>query len=221
MQMPEKERMVSYYADLYDKYGYDWRSLDWKDPAGQKTRYEILSSMIEKGDKKRDISILDIGSGLGHFYGYLKEQGLLTKCNIDYTGYDINSKLVEAAKKKYPEVKFAVKDILEGYFAERFDYVFLCGVFNIKFSDEAEHLAFVKEMLLRSFESSKIGMAVNFLSVNGIYYIPGKDLEQPSIYYYFKPEDIIEYLRSFGGRYILRHDYHPGDFTVYLFKDKR
>ncbi len=219
--MPEKMKMIKYYEDLYDKYGYDHRSLDWKDPAGQRIRYSVLFSLVEMCGGKTGFSIADIGSGLGHFHGYLKDQGLLAKFKIDYTGYDISPKLVEGACKKYPGVRFEVKDILEGYFTNRFDYIFSCGIFNIRFSSVARHDAFVKEMLLRMYENCNIGTAVSFLSINGIYHVPGKDLEAESIYYYFKPEDIVQYVRSFAGRFILRHDYHPGDFTIYLFKERR
>jgi hypothetical protein len=217
MEMPEKERMIKYYEDLYGKYGYDLRSLDWKDPAGQILRYSTLFSIVSMGKKRSDLTIADIGSGLGHFYGHLKAQGLLSKHKIKYTGYDISPKLVKAARDKFKEAKFEVKDILEGYFTEKFDYVFSCGVFNIRLTGEDEHYAFVKEMLLRMYESANLGVAVNFLSINGIYYVEGAGLKD-SVYYYFNPEDIVRFVRSFASRFVLRHDYHVGDFTVYLFK---
>ena len=219
MRMPEKTRMIRYYEDLYNKYGYDYRSLDWKDPAGQKARYAAIFDIVEMTGGPKNFSIADIGSGLGHFYGYLKEQGFLKKFNIDYSGYDINPKLVDAARKKHPETKFELKDILEGYSTQKFDYIISCGVFNIRLTDEAEHLEFVKEMMLRMYENCKIGTAVDFLSINGLPYVAGK--EQGSVYYYFKPEEIIGHVRSISSKYILRHDYHPGDFTVYMLKERK
>jgi len=219
MKMPEKERMVRFYEDLYDKYGDDTRSLDWKDPEGQKARYDVLFSLIEMMGPKPGFSLADIGCGLGHFYEYLKKRKLPEKWKIDYAGYDINPKLIEGASKKFPEVKFAVRDILDGYFTEKFDFIVSCGVFNIRFAGIEEHEAFVREMLLRMYEGCNVGLAVNFLSANGIYYVPGGGRNEESIYYYFKPEEIVRYVRSVTGRFDLRHDYHSGDFTVYLFKE--
>ncbi len=219
--MPNKQKMIEYYEDLFEEHGYHYRSLDWKDPEGQKTRYSVLFSIISLFSKMRDISILDLGSGLGHFYGWLKDSNLLKNYRIDYTGYDISSKLVEAAKKRYPEAKFEVKDILQGYFTKRFDFVVCCGIFNIILSEIAEHDGFVREMLLRMYEVSNLGVAVNFLSISGIYYAPDDKPSKRSVYYYYKPEDIVNYVRSFSPRFILRQDYHPGDFTMYLLKGRR
>lgn len=221
MDVPEKERMIKYYEDLYGKYGYDHRSLDWKDPVGQRLRYSVLLSILTHAEKKENFTMLDLGCGLGHMYGFLKDMGFLTKHKINYTGYDISPKLIEAATKKYPEAKFQVKDILQGYFAEKFDYVFSSGVFNIRLGAQAEHDAFVKEMLLRMYEAANFGAAVNFLSVSGLYYLNEKELEKESVYCYYKPEEMLEYARKFAGRFELRHDYHPADFTILLYKERR
>jgi SAM-dependent methyltransferase len=219
MEIPEKDRMIKYYEDLFVKYGYDHRSLDWKDPKGQKVRYSVLFSVVEMVNAGPGMSILDVGSGLGHFYGYLKENKLLEKYKIKYKGYDISPRLVEAAKKKYPEADFEVKDILEGYFTERFDFCFSSGVFNINLTTVDEHEAFVREMIQRMYECSNLAAAVNFLSVNGVQYLVEKT--PGSVYHYFNPEDVIRFVRSFTGRYDLRHDYHLADFTVYLFKEMK
>jgi SAM-dependent methyltransferase len=216
--MPQKERMIKYYDDLFKKFGYDHRSLDWKDPVGQKKRYSVLFDAVRLGGKEAGFSLLDLGSGLGHFYGYLKESGALKKHKIGYTGCDINPDLVSAAKKKFPEARFETIDILEGYFTQKFDYVFSCGVFNIRLSSVSEHDAFVKEMLLRMYESSNVAAAANFLSHSGLYHVHGR-LEDESVYCYFKPEEIVQYVRSFTGKFVLRQDYHPADFTVYMLKE--
>ncbi len=219
MEMPEKDRMIKYYEDLFGKYGYDHRSLDWKDPIGQKLRYAVLFAVVEMMSPEPGISILDLGSGLGHFYGYLKENRLIERYRIRYKGYDISPKLVEAAKAKYPEADFQVKDILQGYFTERFDFCFSSGVFNIILTAREEHDAFVKEMVRRLYESSKMAAAVNFLSSAGIKYLVDK--EPGDVYRYFEPEDIVKFVRSFAERFDLRHDYHPADFTAYLFKEMK
>lgn len=219
--MPNKQGMIDYYERLFEEHGYHWRSLDWKDPEGQKARYAVLFAIVSLFSKTKDISILDLGCGLGHFYAYLKDSKLIKNYRINYTGYDISPKLVEAAKQKYPEANFEVKDILEGYFTKRFDFVICSGIFNIILSDLAEHDSFVKEMLKRMYDISLLGVAVNFLSISGISYAASGAREEDSRYYYFKPEDMVNFSRIFSPRFILRQDYHPCDFTMYLIKGKQ
>lgn len=217
MSYPAKEQMIAYYEDLLGRYGDSFRTLDWKSAESQKLRYAVLLYIFYLTQRLKDISILDVGCGLGHFYGYLKEEDLIARDRIDYTGYDISAKLIERAQKLYPEAKFLMKDILEEE-AQSFDYVFCSGVFNIILTDEGTHLKFVNEMLCRMFAFSKIGLAVNFLSITGIHLVPERASTELSRYYYFKPEEIALWARALTDRFILRHDYHPGDFTLYLLK---
>jgi len=221
MKMPGKERMLEFYSRLHEKHGFDIRSLDWKDPEGQRARYEALFSIVETTGGGKGFSLADIGCGLGHFYEFLRDRGFIDRHKIRYTGYDINPGLIDAARKKHPGVRFEVKDILEGYFTERFDYVVSCGVFNIRFSRDDEHEAFVAEMLLRMHESARIGAAVDFLSESGRPFAVKKDRGEGSIYYYFRPEDVVRRVRAFTDRFVIRHDYHPADFTVFMLKGEK
>ncbi len=214
-----KQKMIDYYEGLLDQYGDSWRSLDWKSEESQKIRFAVLFSIVSLFNKTSNISILDVGCGLGHLYQFLRDEGFMKKYKIDYTGYDISSKFLEIAKRKFPEARFEIKDILADRSPKKFDYVFCSGVFNILFSDSVEHDSFVKKMILKMYELCNLGAAVNFLSASAIYLIPQKEEQELRKYYYFKPEDIIEYIRSITSRFILRQDYHPGDFTIYLLKD--
>jgi hypothetical protein len=67
------------------------------------------------------------------------------------------------------------------------------------------------------YDLANYGVAANFLSEGAL------PLSDPAAvnsgrYFFFRPETIINFCRFIGSRFILRHDYHPGDFTVYLLK---
>lgn len=208
------EKQAEYYEGLIEKHGEDnYRALDWKSPESQVLRYQIFEHLFSIAGKGRHFSVLDVGCGFGDFFGYLKKRGF----KFSYAGYDISSRIIAAAKRKYPEAKFEVKDILTDLAPARFDFVFCSGAFNIRFFLEDEHEEKVKMMLLRMFEIARIGVGANFLSSGAVYHISAQDLNS-GIYYYFKPEDLVQYCRSFCSRFMLRHDYHPGDFTVFLLK---
>ncbi len=73
----------------------------------------------------RGKKILDFGCGKGDFYEFLKNKEM----EVNYT---VNDKLITVASNKYPECKFDVFDIDKEDLSEDFDYIFLCGVFNLK-----------------------------------------------------------------------------------------
>lgn len=215
--MFDKKAQIEYFEDLLSQHGVNYKALDWNSIESQRLRYKIFKEILVYGKKASGISLLDVGCGLGDLYGFLKMEGLLHRNRIAYTGYDIAPRLLEAARKKYPEAKFEQKDILEERYLPRFDYIFCSGVFNIRTADEEEHLSFVREMLNRMYDLATCGLAVNFLS-EGALPIANYDELNAGRYYYFEPEKVMRFCRFICSRFILRHDYHPADFTFYLFK---
>ncbi|HTY13331.1 MAG TPA: class I SAM-dependent methyltransferase [Candidatus Omnitrophota bacterium] len=211
--MVEKKKQIDYYEKLLEKYGDHYLSLDWKSPESQGIRYRVFEDLLTIGGKPDDFSLLDVGCGLGHFYEYLKNN----KYRFKYSGYDISPKLIEASKKKFPGVDFQVRDILHDDHPEQSDFVFCCGALNISFEEREVHMDFIRSMLLRMFELCKIGVGVNFLSSQAIYYLPDESLRQTQ-YFYSKPEEIVTLAKGMAERFIVRHEYHPGDFTLYLLK---
>ena len=96
------------YLDIHNKmkseHGFSSKAL-WGSENSQRIRFEILTKCMSP--TQSTIKILDVGSGLGHLYGYLLEKGF----EIDYTGLEINKEFVEQSKKTYPHAKFILGDI--------------------------------------------------------------------------------------------------------------
>lgn len=210
--MGNKDRQIAYYEELLSTYGDHFLSLDWKSPQSQETRFRVFNDLIGLFGL-HSFSAMDIGCGFGDLFKYLSENNY----KFSYIGYDISKKILDIAKRKYPSAVFEVKDILQDKNKNIADFVFCCGALNISFSDRETHLAYIHSMLIRMFELCKIAVGVNFLSSQAIYYLNDEDLTQRQ-YFYTKVEEILPYVKSLTGRYIIRHDYHPGDFTVYLIK---
>jgi SAM-dependent methyltransferase len=210
-------QQIAYYEDLLARHGANHNALDWNSHESQKLRYQILKEIFIYGKKASNISILDVGCGFGDLYGFLKAERLVSRHRIRYTGYDISARLLEVAGKRYPDARFELKDILEERCLSNFDYVFCSGVFNIRTMDFENHMEHVKSMLLRLYDLANCGVAVNFLSEGALPISDPEDLNSGR-YFYFRPEEILSFCRFICGRFILRHDYHLGDFTVYLLK---
>ena len=89
------------YNDKLAQYGEDdFRSLNWGDKEGKsaKRRYEQMSQYVDF-----DCRIFEYGCGWGSFFDF----GF--KCQ-KYVGYDINEKLINIAKNKYPFHKWTTDD---------------------------------------------------------------------------------------------------------------
>jgi SAM-dependent methyltransferase len=195
-----KEYVLSYYSTLLRMHGDSPQSLRWT-PQGQITRYRAL---LEIGDINGR-SILDYGCGKGDLYQFLRETGI----NVQYTGLDINRDLIEFARRRFPECRFRVFDIETEELDERFDYIFLCGVFNLKVMGIEES---IKNILRRLFKQCNIGLALNALSAHN----PKKDFELNYLY----PEDMFTFaVKNLSPFVSLRHDRIPYDFTMFVYRD--
>jgi SAM-dependent methyltransferase len=200
MDQLSKEYVVSFFDKNLLLHGDRPEAVRWT-ARGQRMHYECL---LEIGDI-RGKQILDFGCGKGDYYQFLKERDM----PVCYTGYDINEKLIALASRKYPEGRFRVFDIDKADIDEDFDYVFLCGVFNLKVAglDEA-----VRMILSKLFSHCRIGLAFNALSSHN----PRKDYEL----HYVSPEELFSFVVKNLSPYVsLRHDRMLYDFTLYVYKD--
>ncbi len=194
-----KEQLLSFYNRHYKKFGDRPEALRWT-PQGQLRRYHTLLDIAPDLNNR---TILDYGCGLGDFYKFLKRRGL----NVKYTGVDINDNFIRAAKKKYPECTFRTMNIdehsLEGYY----DYIFICGVFNLSVPGVDDDL---RNALVTLFKYCNKGLALNALSSH----TPVKDMEL----HYTSPEEMVKFaLENLSPSVALHHDRIPNDFTLFIY----
>jgi SAM-dependent methyltransferase len=194
-----KEQLLSFYNRHFKKFGDRPEALRWT-PQGQLRRYHTFLDIAPDLNNQK---ILDYGCGMGDFYKFLKRRGL----DVKYTGVDINENFINVAKKKYPECSFRVmnvdEDSLEGYY----DYIFICGVFNLRVPGVQDDL---RNALITLFKHCNKALALNALSSH----TPTKDIELN----YTSPEDIMQFaIENLSPSVLLRHDRIPNDFTLFIY----
>ncbi len=200
---------LSFYDKLYIRFFYLVRSwkydlpenkAGWRSRRNQELRFQALAAI---GDLQ-DQSLLDLGCGLGCLYGYLKGQGWRGQ----YTGIDILDFMVRGARARFPEARFEERDILRNPPDEKWDYVFVNGVFNHKVKD---NWAWIESMVGRAFASARRGMAFTMLKKE-----PGwmdQDL------FYADPLELEQKVTLWsGGKYKIVAGYLPEDMAAYLYR---
>jgi SAM-dependent methyltransferase len=203
MNANDKDRIIQRYNQRLDLYGYDIRTLASGTEERRLVRFQVLRDVGIA--LHPECTVLDVGCGFGDFYSFLRKESL----PVRYTGYDINPRLIEVARQKYPEAAFEVRDILTEEF-DTFDFIVSSSTFNLALDheDNYQHMAGV---LKTSYSHSTQGVAVDFLSS----YV---DFKTPEAFHY-EPERIFSIAKSITKRVCLRHDYPLFEFCVYLYKD--
>jgi SAM-dependent methyltransferase len=190
-----------YYRSQLEGHGAPEKRVGWNTAQGQRVRFETLASVGPlKGAK-----VLDIGCGLGAFWGYLREKGV----RVDYTGVDLFPNVIREARKLYPDAKFQVRRILSQPFrAGSFDYSFLSGVFNVKVRDNWRYMRTVLASALRQ---SRKAVAFNVLNAEaGI-----RERDRFTV----SSKELADFGWSLGvSRVHLMDHYHHLDLTLFLYK---
>jgi len=198
-----KEYVISFFDRELRMHGDRPEAVRWS-PRGQSLHYECLLDIDESIEGSK---VLDYGCGKGDLYQFLKERNI----SVDYTGFDINENLISFAKKKYSDAKFSVFDIEIEAMDEEFDYIFLCGVFNLKLKDLDET---VKNVLLRLFPHCRKALAFNALSSEN----PKKAVELN----YLSPDEMIEFAKNdLSPDISFARERIPYDFTMFVRKEAK
>jgi len=199
----DDRKSVRIYSEAARRYGLDVRTLGWGSRASQLKRFEVLAGI---GDLT-GCRVLDVGCGLADFYAWLRERGT----RVRYTGLDVTPDLLAMARRRYPRLTFFECGILDANAPKlgQFDYVFASGIFAHR---RTAPVRFLHAAVNRMFSLAARGVAFNSLSKWAEQRDPGE--------FHACPVRTFEACRNFTGRLVLRHDYHPRDFTVYLYREE-
>jgi SAM-dependent methyltransferase len=194
-----KDQLLSFYNYHWEKFGDRPEALRWT-PKGQLRRFHTF---LDISPDLNGRTVLDYGCGTADFYGFLKRRGI----HVQYTGVDINENFINVAKSKYPECAFKVmsfeEEPLEGYF----DYILICGVFNLRVPGVRDDL---RNTLVGLFKHCNKGLALNALSSHA----PVKDPELN----YTSPEEMVKFaIEDLSPSVALRHDRIESDFTLFVY----
>jgi SAM-dependent methyltransferase len=196
-----KEKLLSFYNFHLKKFGDRPEALRWT-PHGQLRRYHMLADIAPPAELN-NATLLDYGCGTGDFYRFLKRRDI----NVRYTGVDINENFIRLAKTKYPDCTFSVMNIdddcLEGFY----DYIVICGVFNLQVPGVDDD---IKNALVNLFKHCNKGLAFNALSSH----MPIKDPEL----HFTSPEEMVKFsIENLSPSVALRHDRIQNDFTLFVY----
>lgn len=196
------EDISSYYERLIEKNGYDPRSCDYGHPASQQIKFNIISQVCDFSGK----SVLDVGCGFADFSVFLENKF----GNVDYTGVDISPSMIKIAQEKHPGKNIFLKNILEEDAGGPYDIVTANGIFYL-LGENAERIS--KELIRKMFSLANEAIVFNSLSI----YAPNKEEGE----YYADPSEVLRFCQSLSPWVVLRHEYHPNDFTVYVYKNRQ
>ncbi len=202
----QSSKLIAHYERALLRHGPTAQGMNWKDSASQQLRFEVLCGVCDLAGK----SVHEVGAGAGHLASHLSEKAIAA----DYSGSDLSEKMIEAARKRHPEIPFEVRDAQAVGDDDSYDVVLCSGLFHVKLDrhDDAWQ-SFVNSTIRSMFEACRVGIAFNLMSDRVDY--------RNDQLYYSNPEETLRFcLSEFGRHAVLRHDYPLYEYTVYVYRGK-
>jgi SAM-dependent methyltransferase len=205
LRLNEKDALslTKLYSDRYKDHGYDPKTLGWF-KGKQELRFSILTSQVDLEGQ----SILDIGCGFGDLNYFLKRR----LRSYVYHGIDLVDELVDEGRRRHPEawVKFSCGDFLAEA-PRMFDYIVGSGIFNYRLSEE-DNYDYIERTLRKAMDECGTGVAFDFLSDR-------VDFQKYGFTFHSNPPKVLEIAYRLSKNVILRNDYAPFEFSLFIFKD--
>ena len=201
MNKSNSKIQLKYYNNCRIKSAVNSKQVGWGGKKSQETRFDVLLKYFKKNKK---ISLLDVGSGKSDLLEYLKKKKYK---QVTYTGLDINKFFIQEAKKKYKKSKFLSGDYLNINLKNKYDIVFISGLFNLNVSN---NLNYLKKIISKGCEDSKLFFIFNILS--------STSKKKFNKFFYVNPKKIVKIINQHSKKYIVDHSYFDHDFTVVIYK---
>jgi SAM-dependent methyltransferase len=193
------QQISQYYDALVERYGYDPRACDYGRPESQAIKFAVLAAALDC----TGLSVLDVGCGFADYAAYLSER----YPGAAYTGVDLSPAMIERARQIRPALDLRAGNVLELEGEGRYDLVTANGIFYLLGESAWDQ---TRLLIRKMFALARRAVAFNTLSAWAPDPEPGE--------FYADPLEVLRFCHELTPWVTLRHDYHPRDFTVYLYK---
>ncbi|MBB4265544.1 class I SAM-dependent methyltransferase [Roseospira visakhapatnamensis] len=194
---------ITHFSRLLSRHGQTHASLEWRSRESQERRFGVLREAgIRDGQ-----SVLDVGCGTGDLLDWMRRHGVTPG---DYLGLDITPAMVEHARARFPDHRFQQGCLLSGpdLPRESYDWVVASGIFAHRYERPE---AYMRQMVEAMVARATCGVAVNSLSRKA------PNAAQWTMFH-ADPEETLAWAKTIVPVAMLREDYDPHDFTLYLYR---
>lgn len=196
-------KSLNIYKKKFKEFGVDAKSLLWKNKGAAHQRFRQFWAEIDFDNK----NVLDIGCGFGEMGNFLVKRYK----NVKYKGVDIMPEFIKNGRKFYSHLDLETADFHGLTNTKLYDVVLASGVLN---SNQKDNLEYRKKAIKKMFSLTNHILAFNMLGGH-----PAPKNDSKSNVWYADSLEILKYCFTLTNRVIMRHHYHPRDFTIIMFKD--
>jgi SAM-dependent methyltransferase len=196
---PDRDRIAAYYNNLVEQHGYSVEARDSTREELLLARYKVLNGVANLAGKR----VLEVGCGFGDLGAYLQANAP----GVQYVGIDISARMIDEGRKVHPNLDIRHADVLSWKPEHSFDVVMAQGIFYL-LGEDAERKSL--KLIATMYELATEAAAFCTLSGWAENKHPGE--------YFADPVATLGFCRTLTKWVVLRHEYLPNDFCIYLYR---
>jgi SAM-dependent methyltransferase len=191
----------------FAKFGDTFEGAGWTKSEEQADRRYAV--MLDHIGRDQPVTLLDFGCGSARLLDYAIRIG--RDRQIEYSGLDLSSRVIEHCRNKHPGRTFYNLDVLAGSAGlPVFDVVILNGVFHYKGDMSQEEMFDYFSNLLRAVAPhARRSLAFNVMSTH-------VEWTRPDLFHLPIGQATDFVADTFGRRFTVRQDYGLYEYTVYV-----
>ena len=199
-----------HYEETLARSGPTAQGMDWPNAEDLRTRFRVMLSGVPLTEGP--VRLLDVGCGAGLLLDHLATEP--PSWSWTYTGLDISPAMVEQARRRHPDARFMVRDVIaEPDLGEPHDFAILNGIFTVKGGlpqDEME--AFVQSLLAAVWPYCRVGLAFNVMSVH-------VDWTREDLFHWPMDSAAAFATRALSRQVRIRADYGLYEYTTFVCRE--
>lgn len=216
MSAADWAKITGHYERCLAEAGASPRGVDWPNGRDLEARFAVQLGLLDGVSKGgvpegRKPALLDVGCGPGLLLDYLAATGRAG--TVDYAGVDLSPAMIEAARRRWPDAQFSVRNIVtEPLEPLSVDVVLMNGVLTERLDLPQQTMeAMAQGLIQAAFATARVGIAFNVMSDH-------VDWHRDDLFHW-PFDDIARFLtRSVSRHYTLRADYGLYEYTVFVWR---
>lgn len=206
--------IVSHYERCFQRSGARPEGVDWPNGRDLEARYATQLSILEAAEAGSKPVLLDVGCGPGLLLDYLKATDRLDE--LEYRGLDLSTNMIEAAKQRWPDRDFSIRNIVTDPLPERgVDFVIMNGVLTekVEVSQDAM-IKLAQPLIIAAFRAARVGIAFNVMSHH-------VDRQRADLFHWGFDELAAFLKQDVSRHYTFRADYGLYEYTALVWRNPR
>jgi SAM-dependent methyltransferase len=192
-----ERQAIERYTRRLREYGEDPRTLGWDTRAHQWARFAAVVDAVDLEGR----AVLDIGCGLADFRAFLLDRGIAP---ASYAGIDINDDLLAVSGRRFPEARFARRNIVvEPYPEPVCDVAIMLGLVNFRLHN-LDNYEYAARAIDAAFAACREALVVDMLSDRTSAEYPREDFV-----FYFDPARMLALALDRTPWVQVNHAYRP------------